>query len=167
MINKKIILNGEIKSSEETRSIISALSTREILIRNGGFIFNFSLKDTTLSFTVLPFFINRQRTHHYDIHLSEAGKCILYGFVNSNKTVTILFKSTSTSYVNGFLPGMAELFRKNYVILAIFMIKNGFQKTYPLDIVTKNLLEESKLFKNIPSTIQQLAEQKEYSTPND
>lgn len=159
----KILLNKEEKSPRELKSIISALSDRDILIAKSGFLFNSSINGNGLCLGVLPYFIDGERTHHYDIELPESGKCILLGFINSNAALTLLFKPEKDTYDNGaFLPGMADVFRDNYIRLARFLIENGFFADFELDLVTKCLFDEIKMFEDIPATVKELAEKKEH-----
>ncbi|MCK4983827.1 MAG: hypothetical protein KAS17_12935 [Victivallaceae bacterium] len=154
-----ILLNKEEKNPGELKSIMTAMSDRDILIQKSGFLFNSSINGNCLCIGILPYFINGERTHHYDIELPESGKCILLGFINSNALLTILFKPESDTYKDGFLPGMADIFRDNYVRLARFFIENGFSADFELDLVTKCLFDEIKMFTDIPATVKELAMQ--------
>jgi len=155
----RIFLNKEKKNPGELKSIMSALSDRNILIEKSGYLFNSSINGNCLSIGVLPYFVDGQRTHHYDIELPERGKCILSGFINSNTMLALLFKPESDTYNDGFLPGMADVFCDNYVRLARFFIENGFPGDFELDLVTKCLFEETKMFTDIPATVKELAMQ--------
>jgi len=157
----KVFLNKKEKEACELKSIISALSNKDILIEKSGFLFNSSISDNCLCIGILPYFINGQRTQHYDIELSGIGKCVLRGFINSNALLAILFQPEHDTYnvASGFLPGMAELFGDNYVRLARFLIENGFPEDSELDLVTKCLFDETKMFTDIPSTVKELAMQ--------
>jgi hypothetical protein len=155
----RILLNKEKKAPRELKSIMSAMSDRDILIEKSGYLFNSSINDNCLCLGILPYFINGERTHHYDIELPESGKCILLGFINSNALLAILFKPESDTYDNGFLPGMADVFCDNYVRLARFFIENGFPGEFELDLVTKCLFDETKMFTDIPGTVKELAMQ--------
>jgi len=84
---------------------------------------------------------------------------MLRGFINSNAMFAILFKPESDTYDNGFLPGMADVFCDNYVRLARFFIENGFPCEFELDLVTKCLFDETKMFTDIPATVKELAMQ--------
>ena len=154
----KIILNKKKKKSDELKSIIPALSDSDTLIQKSGFLFNSSISGNCICIGILPYFIDGQRTHHYDIELPECGKCVLIGFINSNETLTILFKPQSDTYNDGFLPGMADIFRDNYIRLARFLIENGFSEDFELDLVSKCLFDETKMFTKIPETVKELAE---------
>jgi len=153
----KIILNGRETSNSEIKSVIFALSDMNILIQKSGYIFNSSILENCLCLGLLPYFIEGERTHHYDIDLPVKGKCVLYGFINSNRSLGILFKPDGDTYNGAFLPGIADLFRDNYIRLARFLINNGFSEDFRLDIATKNILEETKLLPEIPSTVKELA----------
>lgn len=156
----RIFLNKKEKSSSELKSIISALSDHDILIEKSGFLFNSSISEDCLCIGILPYFIDGQRTHHYDIELPENGKCMLRGFINSNALLAILFIPEKDTYDNnGFLPGMADVFCDNYVRLARFFIEHGFPGDFELDLVTKCLFDEIKMFEEIPSTVKELARQ--------
>jgi len=154
---KNIVLNDEEKSSKDIKAIISSLSDYKILILKSGFIFNASILENSLYMGILPYFIEGERTYHYDIHLPLEGKSLLYGFINSNKTLDLLFKPNSETYNGYFLPGIADIFRDNYIRLARFLIKNGFGRHVAFDVGTQNLFEETKLFANIPKTVEALA----------
>jgi hypothetical protein len=156
----RILLNQEEKQAGELKSIMKALSNRKILIEKSGYLFNSSIKDNCLCIGILPYFVNGERTHHYDIELPVQGKCILYGFINSNTMLALLFKPDKETYYNGFQPEMAEVFRDNYVRLARFFIENGFPGKFELDLVTKCLFEEANMFTDVPSTVKELAMQK-------
>lgn len=134
-----------------------ALSDRDILIQKSGYIFNASICGNCLCLGVLPYFIEGERTHHFDINLPVRGKCMFYGFINSNQTLSILFKPNSETYNNGFLPGIADIFRDNYIRFARFLVHNGFPEDFEFDIATINILEEIKLFTKTPRTVKELA----------
>jgi hypothetical protein len=155
----KVILNDKEMTSDELRPVMLALSDRDILIQKSGYIFNSSILDNCLCFGVLPYFIEGERTHHFDIDLPVKGKCVLYGFINSNQTLAILFKPNNDTYNNGFLPGIADIFRDNYIRFARVLVNNGFSENVELDQATINILEEIKLFTEPPSTIKELAQQ--------
>lgn len=153
----KIILNDKKKTFRGLKPIISALSDRDTLIEKSGYLFNSSINGNCLYIGILPYFIDGERTHHYDIELPKKGKCMLRGFINSNAMLAILFQPEKDTYVNGFLPGMKELFCDNYVRLARFFIENGFPGDFELDLVSKCLFDETKMFKDIPETVKELA----------
>ena len=153
----RIILNNTEKSPKELKSIIFSLSDHKILILKSGFIFNASILDDSLYISILPYFIEGERTYHYDIHLPLQGKCLLYGFVNANKTLDLLFKPASETYNGCFLPGIADIFCDNYIRLTRFLIEDGFRRHFKSDLGTQNLFEETKLFANIPKTVEALA----------
>ena len=153
----KVILNDKVTTPAYQKSIISTLSNREILIRKNGYIFSSSIREDCLCLGILPYFIEGERTHHYDIDLSVKGKCILFGFINSNETIAILFKPDKETYNNGFLPGIVDVFRDNYIRLARFLINYGFAENFELDLATRNIMEESKLFTETPLTVRELA----------
>jgi len=155
----RVILNKQKKKPGELKSIIAALSDRDMLVEKSGYLFNSSINGNCLCLGILPYFIDGERTYHYDIELPEIGKCILLGFINSNEALTLLFKPEKNTYTDSFLPGMAELFRDNYVRLARFLIENGFPADFQLDLVTKCLFDETKMFKDIPATVKELAMQ--------
>ena len=152
-----VILNDSKKKPAELKKIISAMSTHNILIEKSGFIFNSSIIDNTLYIGILPYFIEGQRTRHYDIELPEQSKCLLYGFVNSNETLDLMFKPDKSTYLGEFLPDMAELFSNTYIRLARFLIENGFAEHFCFDFGTENIFGEIKLFNPIPETILDLA----------
>ena len=87
----RIFLNKKEKNARELKSIIAALSNHDILIEKSGFLFNSSINEDCLCIGILPYFINGERTHHYDIELPENGKCMLRGFINSNAMLAIIF----------------------------------------------------------------------------
>jgi hypothetical protein len=153
----KIILNEKEKNPDDLKPIIPALSDLNILIQKSGYLFSSSISDNCLCLGLLPYFIDGQRTHHYEIDLPMTGKCVLFGFINSNETLALLFKPDKDTYNGGFLPGIADVFRDNYVRLARFLIENGFSGHFSLDLGTKNLLEETKLFTATPATLKELA----------
>ena len=153
----RIFLHNKEKSPGELKSIISALSNRDMLIEKSGYLFNSSINGNCLCIGILPYFVDGQRTHHYEIEIPENGKCVLLGFINSNETLTILFKPQSDTYNKVFLPGVAEIFCDNYVRLARFFLENGFFEDFKLDLVTKNLFEETNMFAEIPRTVKELA----------
>lgn len=152
-----IILNNEEKSSKDLKSIVFSLSDPKILILKSGFIFNASILNNRLYIGILPYFIEGERTHHYDISLPLQGKCLLYGFINANKTLDLFFKPARDTYNGCFLPGIADIFLDNYIRLARFLIENGFERHFTFDLGTQNLFEETKLFALVPATVEDLA----------
>lgn len=153
----RVLLNKAKKSPRELKSIIPALSNRDILIEKSGYLFNSSISGNCLCIGILPYFIEGQRTYHYDIELPEQGKCVLRGFINSNATVALLFEPDSDTYDGAFLPGVADIFRDNYVRLARFLLENGFSEDFEFDFGTKSIFEETKMFADIPATMKKLA----------
>jgi hypothetical protein len=133
------------------------LSDKKILIQKSGYIFSSSIKDDCLYIGILPYFIEGERTHHYDIELPVKAKCVLLGFINSNGTIAILFKPDNETYNNGFLPGIADVFRDNYIRLARLLINYGFSRDFELDLATRNIIETSKLLSEVPLTVKELA----------
>lgn len=157
---RKIILNNKKKTARGLKPIISALSDQDTLVEKSGYLFNSSINGNCLCIGILPYFIDGERTHHYDIELPEDGKCMLRGFINSNAMLTILFIPEKDTYDGAFLSGMKELFCDNYVRLARFLIENGFPEDFELDLVTKCLFDETKMFTDIPATVKELAMKK-------
>jgi hypothetical protein len=155
----EIILNKENKQPDELKSVIPALTNHDILIQKSGFIFNSSITDNCLCIGILPYFIDGQRTRHYDIDLPVKGKCLLYGFINSNETLDLLFKPARDTYNGAFLPGIADIFRDNYIRLARFFIENDFAGHFSFDLGTESLFDEIKIFPEAPATMLELARQ--------
>lgn len=153
----RVILNNKERNKDDLASLIPALSDRDILIQKSGYIFNSSFSDNSFCLGLLPCCIGGQRTHHYEIDLPEKGKCVLFGFISPNETLAILFKPGKDIYNGVFLTGIAEIFRKNYILLARFLLENGFSEHFGIDFATKNLLEEAKLFATPPTTLKELA----------
>jgi len=152
----RVILNDEEKSEESLGAIIPVLSNRDILIEKGGYIFNSSISDNCLCLSIRPCFIDGQRMYHYEIELPVKGECVLFGFITSNG-LALLFKPESNTYERGFLPGMAAIFRDNYVRLARFLVEHGFSRHFALEFTTISTLEEVRLFAEIPATVNELA----------
>ncbi len=153
----RVILNNEEKNPEDLNCLISTLSNRDILIREKGYIFKSSIMGNCLRFGFLPFFVNGRAASHYEINFSADGQCALFGFIDSNGTLALLFKPNRNTYGAGFLPGMADIFRDNYIRLARFLIENGFSWDFILDFATEFILEKSKLFVKAPVTVKELA----------
>ena len=153
----RILLNEKEKSAKDLKTVITTLSDHDMLIIKSGYLFNSSISDNCLCLGLLPYFIDGQRTYHYDIDLSVKGKCILFGFINPNETISLLFKPRKDTYNGTFLPGIADIFSDNYIRFARFLVENGFSGSFELDFSTKNLLEETKLFEDTPSTVKELA----------
>lgn len=154
---KTIILIDKEIGFDEFKPIMAAISDLNILIQKSGYLFTSSIKGDSLCIGLLPYFIDGQRTHHYDIDLSVRGKCVLVGFVNSNETIAIYFKPSEDTYNGAFLPGIADVFCDNYIRLARFFFENGFSKNFDLDAGTKSILSETALFAEIPATLKELA----------
>ncbi|MCK5801572.1 MAG: hypothetical protein KAI66_02010 [Lentisphaeria bacterium] len=153
----RVVLNQAKMKKKELASVIPALSDRNILAEKSGYIFNSSIVGDSLFLGILPYFISGQRTYHYEIELPDRGKCVLFGFITPNGTIALLFKPEEDTYNGELLPGMADIFCDNYVRLARFLVENGFSCAFELDFVTKNVLEEIKLFAELPATIRELS----------
>jgi hypothetical protein len=144
---QEIVTNGKRASEEELRTLVSALSDRNIITEKGGFIFKSRIDGEKFNFGVLPYVIEGERTHHYDIDIG-GSKFNLIGFINSNLSMTILIKLDFEDCKKGLSEEDKKLFVRQYSALAEFLLKYGFPTNFKLDQISGDLLVEAGLAKN-------------------
>ena len=152
----KIVLNELETSTDEFRSVVSALCNKTVLVEKGGFLFSALIKENTLYIGILPYFIEGERAYHYNINLPEE-KHILIGFINSNASIDIYFKLTKEEMENGIDEELLTYFRQSYISFCKILIEHGFEEDLPFGPLTINVFKETALFPNIPKNIKQVA----------
>ena len=156
-----VIFNGKaVVPREKLKTIVSALSNRDVITEKGGFIFKSRLDDETLNLGILPWFVDGARTYHYNIDIGES-KFNLIGFINPNYTVTILFKLDREDLQKGLSKGDQENFLRQYAGLAGLLVKYGFPRDFPLDQISGDVLEIAGICSSRIKTLGELAQLEE------
>lgn len=93
--------------------------------------------------------INRCRGSHYDLKAGPETKVFLTGGINANGEISLLFKISKTALNDEIKSELREL----YISLASLLKKNGYEGPGTFEWITRKIIEESRLFLPIPSTI--------------
>lgn len=146
-------LNGKTGKPSIARSFIEALNDERIITENGGFLFKALTAGDRLVLGVTPYIIDGARTYHYDTQLPGEDEFTLIGSVTPSGTFEILFKPLSKK----LSPEDIRKYSCTYVMLARFLLENGYSGQGRLDTVTISLLREAELFHNVPEDLTGLA----------
>jgi hypothetical protein len=152
---KKVILNGKKTRKSIIKQAVSALHNKTIIAEKGGYLFKVHIQNHHLHIGIVPYYINGQRAHHYDIEITE-HKYTLTGFINSNKSISLLVKLTQEEYKKGLSLEDKTRFHETYIRFALFLLEYGYPESTEIDMVTRMLLKELELSKEIPTTIKEL-----------
>ncbi len=150
---REVTLNGKTGKPSIARSFIEALNDERIITEKGGFLFKALAAGDRLVLGVTPYFIDGGRTYHYDTLLPGEDEFTLIGSVTPYGTFEILFKPLSIKLSSGDIRKYAD----TYVMLARFLLENGYSGQGRLDAVTISLLCEAGLFNPVPEDIIGLA----------
>jgi len=152
---KEVTLNGETGSRKIAAGFIHALNDKDILTEKAGFLFKTTVCNNRLMLGVTPYFLNGERTYHYDVSLPVENEFTLIGDINAEGVFTILFRPESCD-----IPAeKKEIYSDSYVLFARFLLENGYAGKGLLDEVTTNALEETGLFESVPETLIELSDQ--------
>ena len=146
---KDLIINGKTPKIKDISNMIHALSNLDILNSYGGYIFTFRIQNNITYLGIKPAILDGQRSNHYDLKAGPETKIFLTGGISTNTEISLLFKISKTDLTEIVKSELQEL----YIKMADLLTKNGYRGTGTLDWITRNIIEESKLFSPIPSTI--------------
>jgi len=148
----KIILNRQPVSDSEIKKIITSLSDPAVIQTKGGFLLKSYLDGTTLYLEILPYMINGERTYHYNMHLPESAEFGLSGFINSNKSITLLPIVSGDFAKEGFTEKQKKGFLNQIIQLCHYCIKWGFDDNFAVDFVTGQILTQLGVSGEIETT---------------
>ena len=152
---KKIIINGNPAKPCEVRKIISSISDKNILIEKGGYLFTVLISGDCCNLGILPYQIDGTRKYHFELDM-PADELILTGFINTNNSITLLFKLTPEKYKRGLSPKEKSAFKEAFYRFFCFLLEYGFPGNFEIDTVTQDLLTSSGILKTAPHTAEEL-----------
>lgn len=154
--NVTVHVNDEVFSPVKRRRFFSTLCDRDVITRNGGFLFKSSVNETDFFLGIFPAFVEGARTYHYDIHLPFEDDYTFTGFINTDASIGLLVSpSKNTDVTSGTFK---ERVTWCYRMTAGVFVENGFSHEFLLDAATGQLLEELALFSETPRTVGRLAD---------
>lgn len=149
MKSKNLIINGEAAKTIIISKMVHAFYDYNILNSCGGYIFTYRIHNNITYIGVMPSIIAGQRSNHYDLKAGPETKVFLTGGINANGEISLLFKISKTALNDEIKSELREL----YISLASLLKKNGYEGPGTFDWITRKIIEESRLFLPIPSTI--------------
>lgn len=150
---REVTLNGKTGKPSIVRDFIDALNDKRIITEKGGFLFKVLAAGDRLVLGVTPSFIDGRRIYHYDTQLPGEDEFTLIGSVTPGGTFEILFRPLSRQLSSEDIRKYAD----TYVILARFLLENGYSGQGRLDPVTVSMLREAGLFHPAPEDLTGLA----------
>lgn len=150
---RRVTLNGKTGKPSIASSFIKALNDERIITEKGGFLFKVLAAGDRLILGVTPYFIDSRRTYHYDTQLPGEDEFTLIGSVTPNGIFEILFKPLSME----LSPEDIRKYADTYVMLARFLLENGYSGPGRLDPVTVSMILEAGLFNPAPEDLAGLA----------
>ena len=151
-----IIINGKASNPSATKKIISAISDSNILQKKGGYLFMMSISGDCCNLGIQPYQIDGERKYHYEIEMPEDA-FMLTGFINSNRSLTLLFKLTPEKYKAGLSQEEKNAYREVFIKFARFLLEHGFPEDFEIDLVTNSLLTSAGIIDNGPQTVEELS----------
>ena len=150
-----IIVNGTPTSPRKIKKIISAMSNENILQEKGGYLFMVSITGYCCTLGIQPYQIGGERKYHYEIEMPE-DEFMLTGFINSNRSLTLLFKLTPEKYKQGLSAEENASFREVFIRFARFLLEYNFPENFEIDFITQSLLVSAGMADKEPLTIKEL-----------
>jgi len=133
------------------RTLMSAFNP-QVLVANGGYLFKASLDGTVFHLGIVPTLHEGERGYHFNIHLKQEDVFTLIGNITPKRELTILFRN----------PAMKEednsIYQRVYAQLARLFLNASPDKPFTLDWITTHLMEEKRIFPQLPQTLEELAE---------
>jgi len=148
----KVMVNGKTTSPPAFKKIIAAMSNEQILREKGGYLFMVLIRGGCCYLGIKPYQINGERTHHYELDMPQDEQ-LLTGFINPNRSLTLLFKTTPEKCKNGFTTDEKADFRESFIQFARFLLKNGFPADFEVDSITQDLLVEADIINETTLTV--------------
>ena len=81
---------------------------------------------------------------------------LLTGFINTNNSITVLFKLTSEKYKRGLSPEEKSAFKEAFCRFFCFLLEYGFPGNFEIDTVTQSLLISLGILNKAPHTAEEL-----------
>ena len=144
-----VILNGTAAKPSALTLLKEALSTPNIVTEKGGYLFKSRMDGQAFHFGILPNFLNGQRTYHYDIDIGPS-EFNLIGSINANGSLTAVFKLDRAKVGHPLPEAVREEYRRQYAVLAWFLIDCGLSPSFPLDSISIGVLDEAGIVKHSP-----------------
>ena len=146
------VFNRKPMSLETLLCTLASAFSPQVLIANGGYLFKASLQGSVFHFGIVPTLREGERGYHYHIHLKHEDVFTLIGNITPQRELTILFKN----------PAMKDddnpVYQRVYAQLARLFLNASPDRPLTLDWITTHLLEEKRIFPQVPQTLAQLAE---------
>ena len=143
----RMVLNGKTVKQEEFYRKFTAVLRPEKLTAFGGILFKAGLSGNTFFLGILPNFHEGERGYHHDIHLPEENEFTLVGGITAQRELTILFKCTEMT------DEKRKEYRRVYRVLAGIVDQCDGDDTVSLDWITVKLIEEQRVFQEIPKNL--------------
>ena len=151
-----IIVNGTPTSPRKIKKNISAMSDEDILQEKGGYLFMVSISEDCCTLGIQPYQIDGERKYHYELEMPE-DEFMLTGFINTNRSLTLLFKLTPEKYKQGLSVEEKKSFREVFIRFGRFLMEYDFPGNFEIDLVTKSLLVSADIIEKEPLTVKELA----------
>jgi hypothetical protein len=144
----ELVLNGERLDWAAGCERLSGMVAPAVVTRAGGLLFKAGSEPGALQLLVRPWFVDGQRTYHYDMILPDAADPTLAGDLTSSGRLALLFG-----------PDVEDLaaLRGLCVALAAALLDAGLEPTLPLEAVSRQALHEVGLVDQPPATLGELA----------
>ena len=152
-----IIVNGTSTSPREIKKIISAISDDNTLQKKGGYLFMVSISGDCCTLGIQPYQIGGERKYHYEMEMPK-DDFMLTGFVNTNRSLTLLFKLTPEKYKQGLSVEEKKSFREVFIRFARFLLEYKFPENFEIDVVTNSLLVSAGIVDKEPLTVKELGD---------
>ncbi|HCL56427.1 MAG TPA: hypothetical protein DHW82_05395 [Spirochaetia bacterium] len=125
----------------------------QIILQNGGFLFQIALNQSEFYFSFLPFITEGNRNHHYDIKIKKNQQQVVFnGCINTDQTITLV-PSLSKEDLKDFPESKKTALIQNYKIIADFFTLLNFTEAFELDFCSIHIFTELKLLKTVPETM--------------
>jgi len=148
-----VTLNGKTGKPSIVKQFIIALNDERIIAEKGGFLFKVLATGDRLILNILPCFIDCRRTYHYETLLQGENEFTLIGSITPGGSFEILFRPLSME----LSPEDVRRYSDSYVILARFLLENGYSGQGSLGSVTVDILRAARLFQAVPEGLVGLA----------
>lgn len=146
------ILNGNKPGEAEIQQFLNAITETPFLRSSGGFLFRSCLWKDSLHLGIVPAISEGERLHHYDIKVP--GTRHLIGSISATGEITLLFKAEKSDFNDDARKGWKD----EFTAFASVLISLGYKGEGQLDWITKQIIEESAIFKPVPDTLYEIAE---------
>ncbi len=140
---KRATLNRDMLPVNELREILTAVADPKVLAVKGGFLIKLALQGQVLDLALLPYQIDGQRTYHYNMILPEECACILTGFINTNRSITMMIDQPHDKTSRQPLSvEQRKAYLQSFLDFADLFIRHGFDPGFELDLITNQILQK-------------------------